>query len=170
MRVLDPESLMQHVDRLYRGAWALCGSREDAEDLVQETFARVLSRPRRLHGGADFPYLMRAMRNTFSDGHRMATRRPSTVTTLDVPAEDPSPLDRPERALEVREVYAAIAELREEFRLAIVAVDVVGLSHREASKVLKIPEATVATRVFRARSRVAAGLLVPGERSRSASA
>ena len=50
MRTLDPQSLTQHVDRLYRAAWALCGSREDAEDLVQETFARVLSRPRVLHG------------------------------------------------------------------------------------------------------------------------
>ena len=42
MRILDPQSLSQHVDRLYRAAWALCGSRDDAEDLVQETFARVL--------------------------------------------------------------------------------------------------------------------------------
>ena len=46
MRTLDPQSLSKHIDRLYRAAWALCGSREDAEDLVQETFARVLSRPR----------------------------------------------------------------------------------------------------------------------------
>jgi RNA polymerase sigma-70 factor, ECF subfamily len=46
MRALDPQSLTQHVDRLYRAAWALCGSREDAEDLEQETFARVLGRPR----------------------------------------------------------------------------------------------------------------------------
>jgi RNA polymerase sigma-70 factor, ECF subfamily len=34
-RVLDPAGLGDHVDRLYRAAWALCGSREDAEDLVQ---------------------------------------------------------------------------------------------------------------------------------------
>ena len=41
-----------HLDRLYRAAWALCGSREDAEDLVQETYARVLGRGRPL-GHAD---------------------------------------------------------------------------------------------------------------------
>jgi len=39
---LDPARLGDHLDRLYRAAWALSGSREDAEDLVQETFARVL--------------------------------------------------------------------------------------------------------------------------------
>jgi hypothetical protein len=44
MRTLDPQALSQHVDRLYRAAWALCGSREDAEDLVQET--RCGERPR----------------------------------------------------------------------------------------------------------------------------
>jgi DNA-directed RNA polymerase specialized sigma24 family protein len=46
-RTLDPARLGDHIDRLYRAAWALCGSREDAEDLVQETYARVLARPRR---------------------------------------------------------------------------------------------------------------------------
>ena len=45
-RTLDPARLGDHLDRLYRAAWALCGSRQDAEDLVQETYARVLARPR----------------------------------------------------------------------------------------------------------------------------
>ena len=45
--LLDPETLGDHFDRLLRAAWALCGSREDAEDLVQDTYARVLARPRR---------------------------------------------------------------------------------------------------------------------------
>ena len=40
-RQLDPEALGDHIDRLYRAAWSLCGSREEAEDLVQETFERV---------------------------------------------------------------------------------------------------------------------------------
>jgi len=70
MRTLDPQSLSQHVDRLYRAAWGLCGSREDAEDLVQETFARVLSRPRLIHGDDDLYYLMRVLRNTFLTSRR----------------------------------------------------------------------------------------------------
>src|SRR4051794_28756751 len=45
-RTLDPEKLGDHLDRLFRAAWALTGSREDAEDLVQETYERVLRRPR----------------------------------------------------------------------------------------------------------------------------
>ena len=43
-RPLDTARLGDHLDRLYRAAWALSGSREDAEDLVQETYARVLKR------------------------------------------------------------------------------------------------------------------------------
>ena len=76
MRTLDPQSLTRHVDRLYRAAWALCGAHEDAEDLVQETFARVLSRPRVLRGDDDLYYLMRVLRNTFLTGRRTASRRP----------------------------------------------------------------------------------------------
>jgi len=159
MRTLDPQSLTQHVDRLYRAAWALCGSREDAEDLVQETFARVLSRPRVLHGDDELYYLMRVLRNTFLTGLRTASRRPVTGTDLeDVVAADPRPTHRPEQALEVQELYATIAKLPESFRLALVAVDVLGLSYREAARSLHVREATLTTRLFRARKQVAAQL------------
>ena len=162
MRNLDPQALSQHVDRLYRAAWALCGSREDAEDLVQETFARVLARPRVLHGDEDLYYLMRVLRNTFLTGRRTASRRPVTVATLeDVVAADPRPMGRPEQAFEVQELYGAIAELPEDFRLALVAVDVLGLSYREASRALRVREATITTRLFRARKQIAARLLPP---------
>jgi RNA polymerase sigma-70 factor, ECF subfamily len=173
MRTLDPQSLPQHVDRLYRAAWALCGSREDAEDLVQETFARVLSRPRVLHGADDAYYLMRVLRNTFLTSRRTASRRPVTVAEVDdVVTPDPRPMGRPEQALEVQELYATIAELPENFRLALVAVDVLGLSYREASRALRVREATLTTRLFRARKQVVARLGAepadgaPRERSR----
>jgi RNA polymerase sigma-70 factor (ECF subfamily) len=160
MRTLDPQSLTQHVDRLYRAAWALCGSREDAEDLVQETFARVLSRPRVLHGDDDLYYLMRVLRNTFFTSRRTASRRPVTVAALeDVVAADPRPMGQPERALEMQEVYAAIAALPENFRLAVVAVDVVGLSYREAARALRVREATLTTRLFRARRQLTGQLV-----------
>jgi RNA polymerase sigma-70 factor, ECF subfamily len=162
MHTLDPQSLTQHVDRLYRAAWGLCGSREDAEDLVQETFARVLARPRVLHGADDLYYLMRVLRNTFLNSHRTARRRPVTVATLEeVTTADPRPMGRPEQALEIQEVYATIAALPEDLRLALVAVDVLGLSYREAARALRVREATITTRLFRARKRVAVRL-TPG--------
>jgi RNA polymerase sigma-70 factor, ECF subfamily len=156
MKTLDPQSLTQHVDRLYRAAWALCGSREDAEDLVQETFTRVLARPRMLSGDDELYYLMRVLRNTFLTSRRTASRRPVTVAAVeDVVTADPQPMGHPERALEMQEVYATIAGLPEDFRLALVAVDVLGLSYREAARALHVREATITTRLFRGRKQVA---------------
>jgi predicted DNA-binding protein (UPF0251 family) len=105
---------------------------------------------------------MRVLRNTFLTGRRTAGRRPPAVTTLDdVVAPDPKLTGRPEQALEMQEVYAAIATLPDDFRLALVAVDVLGLSYREAARALRVREATVTTRLFRARKQVARRLLPP---------
>ncbi|MGC2372575.1 MAG: RNA polymerase sigma factor [Solirubrobacteraceae bacterium] len=156
MRALDPQSLTQHIDRLYRAAWGLCGSREDAEDLVQDTFARVLSKPRMLRGDDELAYLMRVLRNTFYTSRRTASRRPVTGSPLEeVLTADSRPTHQPEHALEVQELYAAVARLPEDFKLALVAVDIVGLSYREAASALKTREATITTRLFRARRQVA---------------
>jgi RNA polymerase sigma-70 factor (ECF subfamily) len=153
---LDPTSLGQHLDALYRSAWALCGSREDAEDLVQEMLARVLARPRTVNAGGERAYLMRALRNTFYSRLRSASRRPRTTDTLDdVVVPERRVTSQPERAFEVGEIFEAIAELPEDFRLAIVAVDVLGLSYGEAATVLDTREATITTRLYRARQRIA---------------
>lgn len=155
MRALDPQSLTRHIDRLYRAAWALCGSREDAQDLVQDTFARVLAKPRMLRGEDEAAYLMKVLRNTFFSSKRTASRRPKTGASIeDVVVADPQPTHQPERALDVQELYSAIAQLPEDFRLALVAVDILGLSYREAAKALKAREATITTRLFRARRQV----------------
>jgi RNA polymerase sigma-70 factor, ECF subfamily len=155
VRRLDPKSIGQHLDLLYRAAWALCGSREDAEDLVQETYARVLARPRVIRED-ERAYLMRAMRNTFYSRLRTASRRPQQVATLDdVEPVDPRAGLRPERAAEIGEVMEAISELPEDFRLALVAVDVLGLSYGEAATALDTREATITTRLYRARQRIA---------------
>ena len=168
MARLDPESLPGHIDRLYRAAWSLCGSPHEAEDLVQETFARVLSRPRLLHGDDELAYLMRVLRNTFLSSRRTASRRPqiaARVEELDLP--DRGTGEQPQEALEAQAVYGAIAELPEDFRLALVAVDVLGLSYREAGRALGAPEATITSRLHRARRRVVAS--VDGEEPREGS-
>src|SRR5690242_6109778 len=62
-RLLDPQAASDHLDRLYRVALMYCGNRERAEDLVQETYLRVLSRPRFLRNDDDLGYLVRVLRN-----------------------------------------------------------------------------------------------------------
>jgi len=154
-RPLEPARLGDHLDRLYRAAWALSGSREDAEDLVQETYARVLTRPRMLRKEDDLGYLLRALRNTFFNLKRAEGRRlraDALPDQLDLVA-DPHARG-PEAALDAREHYAAIAALPDDFRDVLVAVDVTGLSYKEAARALRIREGTVMSRLYRARQQV----------------
>ena len=155
-RKLDPSRLGDHIDRLFRAAWALTGSREDAEDLVQDTYARVLARPRFLRGEDDLGYLLRVLRNTFLNRLRTQGRRPRTAPlTEGQEFVEERASTQPERALEAREVYEAIAALPDDFRDVLVAVDVVGLSYKEAAAVLRTREGTVMSRLYRARQQVA---------------
>ena len=62
---------------------------------------------------------------------------------------------RPEAAIDAQRLFAAIAELPDHQRTALVAIDVMGLSYREAGRALRVREATVTTRLHRARTRVA---------------
>jgi RNA polymerase sigma-70 factor, ECF subfamily len=155
-RQLDPEALGDHIDRLYRAAWSLCGSREEAEDLVQETFERVLRRPRFLHSEDDLGYLLRVLRNTFYSQRRAAGRRPQTVPLPDdVDLIEDRSAPAADSRVESAALYAAIARLPDDFRDALVAIDVVGLTYREAARALRVREATITTRLHRARQRVA---------------
>lgn len=156
-RLLDPQRLGDHLDRLYRAAWGLCGSREDAEDLVQDTYARVLKRPRLLRSDDDLGYLLRVLRNTYFSSHRAAKRRVSAEPLPDEldRLEDPT-ARHPQQELDARELYAQIAELPPNFRDALVAIDLLGLSYREAARTLRVREATITTRLYRARLRLAA--------------
>jgi RNA polymerase sigma-70 factor (ECF subfamily) len=166
-RQLDPQALGDHIDRLYRAARALCGSREEAEDLVQETFARVLRKPRTLRADDDLGYLLQTLRNTFLSTRRSASRRPRTEPLPDQLGfvEDRCAV-RAEASVEAAEVYAAISALSDDFRHALVAIDLVGLSYREAACSLGVRESTITTRLHRARQHVARALLADDESTR----
>jgi RNA polymerase sigma-70 factor, ECF subfamily len=146
MSPLDPAALPRHAPRLYRAARALCRTREDAEDLVQDTFANVLAKPRIVNDESG--YLLRVLRNTHVSNHRSVTRRPSPVTLDDeaVPAKHAEP---------ATDLLDAIADLPVAYKEALIAVDVVGLSYREAAGALGVPEGTVMSRLYRARRQVA---------------
>lgn len=150
---LEPMRIPDHIDALYRAACVLCRSRQDAEDLVQETFMRVLSRPRFVRRDHELVYLLRALRNTHYSRHRASARRPAIVS-----------VDEDQRGASVeprggaREIIQAIASAPAPFRDAVIAVDVVGLSYKEAARALRTRTATIATRLHRGRQHVARAL------------
>jgi len=153
--------LGDHLDRLYRAAWAITGAREDAEDLVQETYERVLRRPRQIEREEDaLPYLLGVLRNTWVDIVRSRARRPTVPLDLEAagrveaPAATSSPVDR----IAAREVFAVVAQLDGDFRDVLAAVDVAGLSYAEAARALDLPLGTVMSRLSRGRRRVADAL------------
>ena len=155
---LEPEHMADHRARLVRAAYAMCGSREDAEDLVQETFERVLRRPRFIRPDHDLAYLLRVLRHTCGhaaahDGapanHAHAARGARVGGRR---ARRPAGGDGRSPGL------CRDEDLSEPLRATIVAVDVVGLSYREAARSLRTPTGTIMSRLYRAREQVAAAM------------
>jgi RNA polymerase sigma-70 factor (ECF subfamily) len=162
-RQLDPERLGDHLDRLYRAALGLCGSAADADDLVQETYLQVLRKPRLLRSQDDLGYLIRVLRNTFYSRHRAEARRPRTTELADdFGAETGLGGPSPEDVLASREVLAAVAGLPEPFRETVAAVDLAGLSYKEAARALGANQGTIMSRLYRGREQVADALGRPG--------
>jgi RNA polymerase sigma-70 factor (ECF subfamily) len=155
-RELDPARLGDHLDRLYRAALGLCGSPADADDLVQETYLQVLRKRRLLRSDDDLGYLMKVLRNTFYSRHRSEARRPRTAELhQDSPAAEGH---AHEDVLASREVLAAVAALPEPFRETVAAVDLAGLSYKEAARALGTNQGTIMSRLYRGREQVADAL------------
>jgi RNA polymerase sigma-70 factor, ECF subfamily len=158
---LDPESLGSHVGRLYRAAYGLCGSRQDAEDLVQDTYERVLRRPRFVRHDQDVAYLLRVLRNTW-----ISTRRRQRGATVSPAGDDLDDVAAPEdpiaQTIDGSLVYAELKNLSQPLREAVVAVDVLGLSYREAARALGTREGTIMSRLHRGRGQLAARIDPPG--------
>jgi RNA polymerase sigma-70 factor, ECF subfamily len=136
----------------------MCGSPDLAEDLVQETYAKVLSRPRFLRRDDDLGYLIKALRNTWYS-HLRGERLRRAATDSGELAEDEiaarSSEGDPESSLEASEVLDAVAELPRPYREAVAAVDVAGLSYAEAARALGVRQGTIMSRLYRGREQVA---------------
>jgi RNA polymerase sigma-70 factor (ECF subfamily) len=154
-RVLTPATLAKHLDRLMRAALSMCGSRADAEDLVQEVCLRVLAKPRMVRG-SELAYLHGVLRNTFISDYQMRVRRRTTPVEPDTFSYvQAGARDDPEVHALHREVRRAIADLPDHYRDAVVAVDVLGLPYAEAAAALGVAGGTIMSRLYRGRAAVA---------------
>jgi RNA polymerase sigma-70 factor, ECF subfamily len=97
---------------------------------------------------------VRALKNTYSSRYRSAQRRPQTRQLLDhdAPAS-------PAGSVGSREILEAIASAPSLYRDAVIGVDLLGLSYREAARALNTSETTLTTRLYRGRGRVASQLV-----------
>ncbi len=154
---------LAHADALYNLARYLTGNRADAEDLVQETYARAYRALQRFAPGTDLKaWLFRILRNAFLDVRRRSARSPideqaSAEGDADAPAagEDAwlrgdADLERM-RGLVGAEIEAALASLQEDSR-TIVLLDLEGFTEAEVAAVMGCPTGTVKSRLSRARS------------------
>lgn len=152
---------------LLRSAQYLTGSAAEAEDLAQETVLKAMTAIDKFEPGTSAKaWLLTILRRTHIDRVRAIRRR---VQPLSLDADDgidpaapagqgggvyDSQWDEPEMILEGfedAEVIAALKALPEEIRWTLLLVDVEGMDHREAARVLDVPEGTIKSRAFRGR-------------------
>ena len=155
--------LRPHMERLYRLAFRLTGSKPEAEDLFQDVLAKAFSRLDELvnidHPGS---WLSRVLYNHFVDNHRRYTRqRLVVVDESQLPEKsvestpggcDPQRVG--ERLDELGRLEAALAKLSDEHRMVILLYDVEGYKLEEIHEFTGDPVGTVKSRLHRARARL----------------
>jgi RNA polymerase sigma factor (sigma-70 family) len=149
------EVARQHGHFIYSVAYRLTGNRHDAEDLVQEVLLRVQRGLPSYRPGSMEAWLGRITTNTFLDDVRRRRRRPSValpevfeVVTPGAPSADEA-LDRDGLPSHVE---GALRALPDDYRVAVVLCDVVGLRYEEIAGALDIPVGTVRSRIHRGRA------------------
>lgn len=154
---------MRHLDHLYRIAFYLAKNEDDARDCVQETCARALASFEQFTAGTHLKaWLSRILYNFFIDAYaRQKSKKghenfseaddPATSFWQTVESDEPAPEKRLMQRELAAKVGAALKKIPEEFRAAIVLVDMGDLSYQEASEILLCPIGTVRSRLSRGR-------------------
>ncbi len=155
---------LPQLSHLYTSAFYLTKDKAEAEDLVQETYIRALRFFDKFKPGTNCrAWLLTILRNLFINRYRQKRKEPEKVDWEKieqvyesmVQQGEKAERDNPENQLISRlmdeEVERALRELSEEYRMAIVLVDIEELSYEEAAKVMECAIGTVRSRVSRGR-------------------
>ena len=160
-RVRFEEEALELADQVYRVARRLVPSREEAEDLVQETYARAFRSWRSYTPGTNLrAWLMRILTNLNIDRGRREQRAPDMrpmeegdyflYNRLEETSANDAE-DRIDERLSQDSIVQALAEVPHDFRDVIVLVDIGDFSYQEAAQILDIPIGTVMSRLHRGR-------------------
>jgi RNA polymerase sigma-70 factor (ECF subfamily) len=161
-RVRFEEDALALADQVYRVARHLANSREDAEELVQETYIRAFRSWQSFQPGTNLrAWLLRILTNLNIDRGRKQQRAPQTQALeandyylYDKLADDPGGVTDEERVVErlsQDDIVSALAEVPHDFRDVIVLVDIGDFSYADAAQILDIPVGTVMSRLHRGR-------------------
>ena len=145
------------VPRLRRFAYAICGNREEGDDLVQTACVKALSRLEQYQPGTRLDsWMFRIIQTTFIDATRRRKRRgeQSDPEVLERISDGGRGADQNEHRLLLARVREAIAALPEEQRAVIALVAIEGYSYKEAAAALEAPVGTIMSRLNRARARL----------------
>jgi RNA polymerase sigma-70 factor (ECF subfamily) len=143
--------ITRHERRVYAVCLRVLGNPDDAADAAQDALLAMIRKLDGFRGEAAFTtWLYRVAMNVCYDHLRRAKRRPVLRRDDDAPA--------PEPALDDHAVAAALEQVPEDFRVAIVLADVHDLPYDEIAKVLDLPVGTVKSRVHRGRIALAKAL------------
>jgi RNA polymerase sigma-70 factor (ECF subfamily) len=158
------EALVErHQSRLFTLAARVLGSRQDAEDAVQDALVRAWLALPRFRGDARFStWLYRICLNAARDAR--GRRR---IHVAEAETEPADPRDRFAEHELSGDLQRALNALPEDYRDAVVLADVLGCSYAEVAELTGVPEGTVKSRVFRGRSELAHLLGTAGERTES---
>jgi RNA polymerase sigma-70 factor (ECF subfamily) len=159
--VNDHDGLIaQQIPRLRRYARALTGDRSAADDLVQDTLERAVSRFHLWRHGSDLrAWLFTIMHNIFVNQARSRARHQHEALEADPNAE--ALRGRDPEWLELRDLASALARVPDEQRAVLLLVGLEQFTYDEAARILDIPIGTVMSRLSRGRERLR--LLLGGE-------